>query len=98
VCLNVASQAVSHQNIFVKLTENEVKMLMSLSLRYPDVLEYHELMEHLGLDLDSARKNTLETFVSRLRHKLVPIDRNYLTIKTIRNVGYQLSSGMTIHT
>ena len=98
MCLNVASQAVSHQNIFVKLKENEVKMLMSLSLRYPDVLEYHELMEHLGLNLDSSRKNTLETFVSRLRHKLVPIDRKYLTIKTIRNIGYQLSSGLTIRT
>ena len=98
VCLNVASQTLSYQNISVRLAVSEVKMLMSLSLRYPDVLEYHELMEHLGLDLDSARKNTLETFVSRLRHKLVPIDRNYLTIKTIRNVGYQLSSGITIHT
>jgi DNA-binding response OmpR family regulator len=73
-------------------------MLMSLSLRHPDVLEYHELMEHLGLDLDSARNTTLETFGSRLRHKLVPIDRKYLTIKTIRNIGYQLSSGLTIRT
>jgi len=80
----------------VKLVESEVKMLMFLALRYPDAAEYYELMEHIGLDLESSRKNTLETFVSRLRQKLAPIEHEYLTIKNVRNTGYQLSSAIII--
>ena len=96
LCLTVVSQTLSHQDVSVKLVESEVKMLMFLALRYPDAAEYYELMEHLGLDLESSRKNTLETFVSRLRHKLAPIEQEYLTIKNVRNTGYQLSSAMII--
>jgi two-component system OmpR family response regulator len=95
-CLAVESQTLSHQDISVKLVENEVKILMFLSLRYPDAVEYYELMGHLGLDLEGSRKNTLETFISRLRHKLIPIEREYLTIKNVRNTGYQLSGAIII--
>tara|TARA_B100000795_G_scaffold269308_1_gene258318 strand:- start:65 stop:766 length:702 start_codon:yes stop_codon:yes gene_type:complete len=95
-CLTVVSQTLSHQDVSVKLVESEVKMLMFLALRYPDAAEYYELMEHIGLDLESSRKNTLETFVSRLRQKLAPIEHEYLTIKNVRNTGYQLSSAIII--
>ena len=95
-CLTVVSQTLSHEDVSVKLVESEVKMLMFLALRYPDAAEYYELMEHIGLDLESSRKNTLETFVSRLRQKLAPIEHEYLTIKNVRNTGYQLSSAIII--
>ena len=96
LCLTVVSQTLSHQDISVKLAESEVNMLLFLALRYPDAVEYYELMELLGLDLDSSRKNTLETFVSRLRRKLAPIEREYLTINNVRNTGYQLSSDIMV--
>ena len=96
LCLNVVPQTLSHQDVSVKLAKSEVNMLVFLALRYPDAAEYHELMEHIGLDLESSRKNTLETFVSRLRQKLAPIEREYLTIKNVRNMGYKLSSAITV--
>lgn len=96
LCLNVVPQTLSHQDVSVKLAKSEVNMLVFLALRYPDAAEYHELMEHIGLDLESSRKNTLETFVSRLRQKLAPIEREYLTIKNVRNTGYKLSSAITV--
>ena len=96
LCLSVVSQTLSHQNISVKLAESEVNMLVFLAVRYPQPVEYHELMEHLGLDLESSRKNTLETFVSRLRQKISPIEWEYLTIKNVRNTGYQLSSTIMV--
>ena len=94
--LSVVTQTLNHQNVSVRLAKSEVNMLMLLALRYPDAVEYHELMEHIGLDLESSRKNTLETFVSRLRLKTAPIERKYLTIKNVRSKGYQLSSAIIV--
>ena len=94
--LTVASQTLSHQGITVQLIESEVKVLLFLALRYPEAVEYHELMYHLGLDLESSRKNTLETFISRMRNKLAPIARQHLTIKNVRNRGYQLSTELIV--
>jgi len=96
-CLSIESQTLSYPSGFVRLTESEVKVLVFLALRYPGVAEYHELMEHLGLNLDRARKNTLEALISRLRHKLAPIEREDLSIKNVRNMGYQLSVELIIH-
>ena len=96
LCLAVASQTLSHQGITVQLIESEVKVLLFLALRYPEAAEYHELMYHLGLDLESSRKNTLETFISRMRNKLAPIPWHHLTIKNVRNRGYQLSTELIV--
>ena len=52
--------------------------------------EYHEIMELTGIDLDHARQNTLEAFMSRLRRKLVGSDRSELTLKNRPNSGYAL--------
>jgi len=80
----------------VALTENEAKALASMALRSPEAIEYHELMEALGLDLDYARKNTLETLISRLRNKLAVIDRSILTIQNKRNLGYLLVANLVV--
>ena len=47
--------------------------------------EYNEIMELTGIDLDHARQNILEAFMSRLRRKLVGSDRSELTLKIRRN-------------
>ena len=58
--------------------------------------EYYEIMEVMGIDLDHARQNTLEAFMSRLRCKLVGFDRSELTLKTRRNSGYALMGNLII--
>ena len=52
------------------------------------MVEHHEIMELTGIDLDHARQNTLEAFMSRLWRKLVGSDRSELTLKNRRNSGY----------
>ena len=58
--------------------------------------EYHQIMELTGIELDHARQNTLEAFMSRLRRKLVGSDRSELTLKTRRNSGYALMGNLII--
>ena len=58
--------------------------------------EYYEIMELTGIDLDHARQNTLEAFMSRLRRKLVGPDRSELTLKNRRNSGYALMGNLII--
>ena len=58
--------------------------------------EYYEIMEVMGIDLDHARQNTLEAFMSRLRRKLAGSDRSELTLKNRRNSGYALMGNLII--
>lgn len=86
----------SYQGGEVWLTASEAKVLALLVLRSPETVAYHDLMECLGVDLDGARKNTLETLISRLRNKLAVVDRSLLTIHNKRNLGYLLTGELLI--
>ena len=94
ITLDLESQKIKHTGGVLALTQNEVKALASMVLRSPETIEYHELMEAMGFNLDSARKNTLETLISRLRRKLAVINRPELIIQNKRNVGYQLAANL----
>ena len=94
ITLDLESQKIKHTGGVLALTQNEVKALASMALRSPETIEYHELMEAMGFNLDSARKNTLETLISRLRRKLAVINRPELIIQNKRNVGYQLAANL----
>jgi DNA-binding response OmpR family regulator len=94
ITLDMESHKLKHAGGALVLTQNEVKALASMALRSPETIEYHELMEAMGLDLDSARKNTLETLISRLRRKLAVINRPELIIQNKRNVGHQLAANL----
>ena len=65
-------------------------------MRRPAAAEYYEIMELTGIDLDHARQNTPEGFMSRLRRKLVGSDRSELTLKNRRNAGYALKGNLII--
>ena len=58
--------------------------------------EYYEIMEAMGIDLDHARQNTLEAFMSSLRRKLIGFDRSELTLKNKRNSVYTLMGNLII--
>jgi two-component system OmpR family response regulator len=80
----------------VDLTTNETKILYCLSLHYPRVVEYFELMETLGLDLDFNQKNALEMMVSRLRKKLKYIPHNMLIISNKQSLGYSITDVVNV--
>ena len=94
--LNMQTHKLTHKAGVVCLTESESKVVSFLALRSPEVAQYHELMEILGVDLDHARKNTLETLMCRLRRKLADINRAELTIHNQRNYGYGLIGELLI--
>jgi DNA-binding response OmpR family regulator len=79
----------------VDLTINETKILYCLSVRYR-VVEYYELMEVLGIDLDSNGKSALEIMVSRLRRKLKYLPHNMLVISNKQSLGYSITDVITV--
>jgi|TARA_B110000914_G_scaffold94309_1_gene82889 DNA-binding response OmpR family regulator len=94
--LNMQTHKLAQKDEHVLLTANEARVLSFLALRSPAVAEYYEIMEVMGIDLDHARQNTLEAFMSRLRRKLVGFDRDELTLQNKRNSGYALKGNLII--
>jgi DNA-binding response OmpR family regulator len=94
--LNMQTHKLAHKDEYVLLTANEARVLSFLALRSPTVAEYYEIMEVMSIDLDHARQNTLEAFMSRLRRKLVGFDCTELTLKNKRNSGYALMGNLII--
>ena len=94
--LNMQTHKLAYKDEHVLLTANEARVLSFLALRSPAVAEYYEIMEVMGIDLDHARQNTLEAFMSRLRRKLVGFDRDELTLQNKRNSGYALKGNLII--
>ena len=94
--LNMQTHKLAQKDEHVLLTANEARVLSFLALRSPAGAEYYEIMEVMGIDLDHARQNTLEAFMSRLRRKLVGFDRDELTLQNKRNSGYALKGNLII--
>jgi DNA-binding response OmpR family regulator len=94
--LKTQSRQLLYSEGVVDLTINETKILCCLSLRYPRVVEYFELMETLGLDLDSNRKTASEVMVSRLRKKLKDVPRDMLTISNKQSLGYSITDVLNV--
>lgn len=67
-----------------------------MTLRSPVVAKYHAIMEVLGVDLDHARQNTLEAFMSRFRRELLGIDGSDFGLQNKRNLGYVLTGNVLI--
>jgi DNA-binding response OmpR family regulator len=94
--LNIASHQLHHSTGFIELTETEAKLLCCLSIRSPQVVEYFEIMEAVGLNLEQSRKTSLEVIVSRLRRKLKPVDKAWLTINNKQSVGYSIAEPLHV--
>ena len=94
--LKMESQRLLYPEGVVDLTVNETKILCCLSLRCPRVVEYFELMETLGIDLDSNRKTALEVMVSRLRRKLKDVPPDMLTISNKQSLGYSIADALSL--
>jgi DNA-binding response OmpR family regulator len=93
--LKMQSRKLLYPEGVVDLTINETKILYCLSVRYR-VVEYYELMEALGIDLDSNGKSALEIMVSRLRRKLKYLPHNMLVISNKQSLGYSITDVVTV--
>lgn len=94
--LRMDSHQLQYTSGTIDLTDTETKLLCCLSIRSPQVVEYFEIMEAVGLDLEQSKKTSLEVIVSRLRRKLKPIDKEQLTIRNKQSVGYAIAEPLYI--
>lgn len=83
--IHLPSQSVKKANQVVDLTSAEYRLLLLLA-KHPDkVFSRDDIMLELnGIDADIYSR-AIDILISRLRHKLNPLD----VIKTIRSRGYQ---------
>jgi len=85
-----------HAGGSIALSGLEAKLLRCLSLRSPKVVEYFELMDVVGFNMEQSKKTSLEVFVSRLRKKLQPIEGHSLAIKNKQNLGYVITEPLQV--
>lgn len=87
--INTTSLEVTVDNLAVKLSSSEYKLLEYLMLHLDEVKSKSVLTEHIydqDFDLDS---NVIEVFIRRLRKKLDP-NNEHGFIETLRGQGYKL--------
>lgn len=87
--INTKSLQVEVNNLAVKLSSSEYKLLEYMMLHLDEVTSKTTLTEHIydqSFDLDS---NVIEVFIRRLRKKLDP-DSKYNFIETLRGHGYKV--------
>ena len=87
--INTKSLQVEVNNLAVKLSSSEYKLLEYMMLHLDEVTSKTTLTEHIydqSFDLDS---NVIEVFIRRLRKKLDP-DSKYNFIETLRGRGYKV--------
>ena len=87
--INTKSLQVEVNNVVIKLSSSEYKLLEYMMLHLDEVTSKATLTEHIydqDFDLDS---NVIEVFIRRLRKKLDPTSE-YGFIETLRGHGYKL--------
>lgn len=86
--LNPASREVAVGHARVDLTTLEFNLLWLLARHAGEIMPREELAQRLGYKIDAPDNRTIDTAVSRLRHRLG--DLHARRIRTIRSVGYML--------
>lgn len=81
----------------IALTDGEVSMLVWLNSAANQQLEYWQIAQRLGLDLDQENvREILEVRMSRLRKKLQKKQSDTQAIKSVRGVGYRLCISIAV--
>jgi two-component system phosphate regulon response regulator OmpR len=74
----------------VPLSSRELTLLTALANAPNYSLEHWQLMEILGLDIDSSGKSALAVLVTRLRARMLQAGCPNPALKALRSMGYQL--------
>lgn len=86
--LNSASREVAAGHSRIDLSTLEFNLLWLLALHAGEIMPREALAERMGYKIDLPENRTIDTAVSRLRHRLG--DTHARQIRTIRSVGYML--------
>ena len=87
LCINTSKKTVTYEGKEVKLTYKEYAILEYLAINKNGIVTQEMLEEHVWGSDNHIFSNVLEVFVSRIRKKLNPDDREAV-IKTVNGLGY----------
>lgn len=79
-----------------KVTGAEVSLLAALARAPGQKLEYWQMIELLGEDIETYRKQNLEVRVARLRTKLISVGAGAECLQSVRSQGYQLCCALRV--
>lgn len=81
----------------VQLNADEVAILVALARASAQRLEYWQLIERVGVDVnDEAGKGKLAVKVTRLRGKLMQVGCPSASLRAVRGSGYQLLAAIEV--
>jgi DNA-binding response OmpR family regulator len=86
--LNAGSREVAAGHRRIDLSTLEFNLLWLLAQHAGEIMPREELAERMGYKIDLPENRTIDTAVSRLRHRLG--EGHARQIRTIRSVGYML--------
>lgn len=85
--LNIYDNLFTYADAEIKLTTNEIKILLKLFKNAPSSVSREELAKNLEV---SAR--TIDVIIKRLRNKLVEIPNYKNLLLTVRGIGYKMDT------
>lgn len=93
VTVNISAAKVYKNHQEVLLTALEYRLLLTLFQHRGQVLSRNQLLESIwDVSGDFVNDNTLTVYMKRLREKLEDDPQNPILIKTVRGVGYKLTT------
>ncbi len=87
LCINTSKKTIAYEGKEVKLTYKEYGILEYLAINKNGIVTQEMLQEHIWDSDNHIFSNVLEVFISRIRKKLNPDDREAV-IKTVNGLGY----------
>ena len=94
--LDLLKRTISNQLLKVELSEIELALIKGL-IEAPDYsLEYWQLLELIGKEVNAKNRAALTTYIYRLNNKLEELGVPDPAIKSLWKFGYQLTGKVTI--
>ena len=87
VRLDLARHVATANGASLDLTGREWEIMQQLMLAMPNVVNKHKMAESISAWENEITANAVETYISRLRHKVQGCG---IEIRTIRGIGYRL--------
>ncbi len=87
--LNVSDNLLIYQDKEIKLTPNEVKIILNLYKNSPRSVKREDLAKHLKV---STR--TIDVIIKRLRNKFIKIPNFQNLLLTVRGIGYKMETNL----
>jgi two-component system phosphate regulon response regulator OmpR len=94
--LDVVKRTITNQLLKIDLSQTELSMIKGL-IEAPDhSLEYWQLLELIGKEVNETNKASLTVYIHRLNNKLEELGIPDPAIKSLWKVGYQLTTDIVI--